>query len=83
MSAPRRTYRLENTGKGIPRIYPEPWGGEYRLAPGDSADLLVEGPEEHPLTWEVGHGSVVVGSHAASHDAMLTLCRDGVEIPAR
>jgi len=77
-----RIYRLANTGKGVLRVSLEPWGGEYLLAPGEAADLLGEGPEVYPLTWEVGDGVLVVASHADS-DAMLTLWRDGVEIPAR
>jgi hypothetical protein len=83
MTAPARTYRLENNGSRTLQIYLEPWGGGYTLAPGEAADLVVEGPEVHPLHWEFGDGVLVVGSYADTTDAMLSLWRDGVEIPAR
>ena len=82
-NAPARTYRLENSGSRTLQVYLEPWGGEYTLAPGEAADLVVEGPEDHPLHRELGDGVLVVASYADTTDAMLSPWRGGVEIPAQ
>lgn len=74
-----RTYRIANTSPRPLALFLEPWGSAYRIEPGDFAELLVEGPVDHPLDWEFGHGTLIISSQA--RDGMLTLWRDGMEVP--
>ncbi|HEX8393098.1 MAG TPA: hypothetical protein VF665_12210 [Longimicrobium sp.] len=75
-----RTYRIANTSPRPLALFLEPWGSAYRIEPGDFAELLVEGPPDHPLDWEFGQGTLIISSRAEA--GMLTLWRDGAEIPA-
>jgi hypothetical protein len=68
-------HRITNATGGSLRIYLEPWGDEYDLAPGEHAELLIESPAEHPVEWDVREGSLVISSLATS-DASLTLRKD-------
>lgn len=81
-AAPRetsRTYRVANTSGRALAVFLEPWGGVYRLNAGDYAELLVEGPPDHPLDWEFGDGTLVIASHAAD-EGMLTLWHEGTQM---
>ena len=74
-----RTYRVANTSGRALAVFLEPWGGVFRLNAGEYAELLVEGPPDHPLDWEFGDGTLVITSHAAE-EGMLTLWRDGMQM---
>lgn len=74
-----RTYRVANTSGRALAVFLEPWGGVYRLNAGEYAELLVEGPPDHPLDWEFGDGTLVIASHAAD-EGMLTLWHDGTQM---
>lgn len=74
-----RTYRIANTGGRALAVFLEPWGAVYRLNAGEYAELLVEGPADHPLDWEFGDGTLVIASHAAD-EGMLTLWHDGTQM---
>lgn len=66
------SHRITNATSGSLRIYLEPWGDEYDLAPGEHAELRIESPASHPVEWDFRDGSLVISSLATS-DATLTL----------
>jgi hypothetical protein len=76
------SHGITNATRGTLRIYLEPWGEEYSIAPGERVELLVERPEVHQVEWDVGEGVLVISSLAPS-DALLTIRKDGVQLPAR
>jgi hypothetical protein len=82
MSDSTIAYQLSNSSAGNLVIYLEPWGEEYCLAPGESAELHVDAPAAHPMEWDFGEGKLVISS-LGDADTSLSLWGNGERLVPR
>jgi hypothetical protein len=75
----RFTLRLTNRLESNRTVVLEPWTGEYRLAAGESLDVIVEGSPETPIEVELDAERIIVYAFDTT-DSMLTAFRNGEEL---
>ena len=73
-------FTLKNSLPELRYVILEPWAGRYSLPAGQSVDIVAEGDESHHLEVDLYEDTVTVSS-LGSEGAMLSIFRDGVEIP--
>ena len=79
MNSVRFTLRFVNKINRRQTVVLEPWTGEYRLAPGTSLDIVVEGQPVSPLGIEIDNDWITVTAFESA-GAELIAYRNGIEL---